>query len=758
MAALQGKIATATRWSAITETVARLAGFVTSVVLARLLTPEAFGVVATVTMVITFAELFTDAGFQKYLIQHEFRDDKEREECTQAAFWTNLALSLLLWGVIILLRAPIARLLGAPDLGGVIAVACVSIPLAAFSSIQMAGFKRDLNFKPLFIVRMAATAIPLFVTIPLALWLRSYWALVAGTILTNLVSAVLLTVFSSWKPRRYFNGTQLRGMLSFSIWTIVEAVSIWLTAYADIFIVGACLNQHLLGIYKTSMSVVGQFTGLVTAATTPILFSALSRLQTDETEFKTLYFRFQKIVGMLLIPLGAGIFLYSGTVTRIMLGSQWGEAAGFIGLWGLTSAFAIILGQYCSEAFRAKGLPRLSVLAQWLYIIVFIPVLLIFVRHDFTALWQARAWVRFESIAVNMFLLWRVLRISPWKSLCGILPEIIAAAAMVPAALVLRRAAGDSLGWSLAGIAVCALVYGLVLLLFKEERTLLRHFCRRILERFGFLLPDRLYLGLWYWVRMGYRMDFKHPRTYNEKLQWLKLHDRNPLYRTLADKAEVKAWAAERIGAQHINPTLGLWDRAEDIDFDALPERFVLKTTHDCGGVVICKDKASFHQEAARQALREALGRNYYTRHREWPYKDIRPRILAEPYLEDRFGELRDYKFFCFDGTPRLMFIASGRQGPGETCFDFYDMQFRHLPFTNGHPNAAVPPERPEAFEEMKRLAATLSEGIPHVRVDFYEVEGRVILGEMTFFHWSGLVPFDPPEWDVRLGEMITAI
>ena len=238
MAALQGKIATATRWSAITEAVARLAGFVTSVVLARLLTPEAFGVVATVTMVITFAELFTDAGFQKYLIQHEFRDDKEREECTQAAFWTNLALSLLLWGVIILLRAPIARLLGAPDLGGVIAVACVSIPLAAFSSIQMALFKKDLDFKTLFYRRLVAIIVPLVVTVPLAFWMRSYWALVIGTICVNLANAIILTVKSNWRPRLYYSFARLRNMFALCSWAILDAILIWATGYMDIFFIG----------------------------------------------------------------------------------------------------------------------------------------------------------------------------------------------------------------------------------------------------------------------------------------------------------------------------------------------------------------------------------------------------------------------------------------------------------------------------------------------------------------------------------------
>lgn len=271
------------------------------------------------------------------------------------------------------------------------------------------------------------------------------------------------------------------------------------------------------------------------------------------------------------------------------------------------------------------------------------------------------------------------------------------------------------------------------------------------------LIPSKIWLSYRFKKKFGRPIDWKNPTTYNEKLQWLKVYGRNSLYTILVDKYEVKKYVAERIGEQYIIPTLGVWDRFEDIDFDALPEQFVLKCTHDSGGLIIVRDKSKLDKEAARRMFRVALARNPYSVTREWPYKNVKPRIIAEQYMEDeKTAELRDYKFFSFDGETKAMFIATERASETEeTKFDFFDMDYNHLPFTNGHPNAKVLPEKPEKFDEMRLLADKLSAGIPHARIDFYEVNGRVYFGEITFFHWSGMKPFDPPEWDRIFGEWI---
>lgn len=471
-------VANATKWSAITELIAKLILPITNMVLARLLTPEAFGVVATITMIVTFAEIFTDAGFQKYLIQHEFTDNVDREESTNVAFWSNFILSLFLWLIIGIFCEPLATLVGNPGLGNVITIACISIPLAAFSSIQMALYKRDLDFKTLFKVRIAGILVPILVTIPLALSLRSYWALVIGTIATNLVNAIVLTAFSTWRPRFYYSFKKLKEMLSFSIWSVVEAISIWMTNYLDIFIIGIFLNEYYLGIYKTSMTTVGQITSLITAATTPILFSVLSRLQNDRTQFKEMFFKFQKLVGILVIPIGVGIFCFRNLVTDILLGGQWLEAANFIGLWGLTSAVTIVLAHYCSEVYRSLGKPKLSVLAQLLHIIVLCPAMLIATRYDWDAIYITRAVVRLELVVVNLIIMYYAVKLSPLQMFSNILPSIVSATVMGAIGIGLLSL-GTSLWWQFVSIFACIAVYFITISRFKVEKELLYSFVKQ---------------------------------------------------------------------------------------------------------------------------------------------------------------------------------------------------------------------------------------------------------------------------------------
>jgi hypothetical protein len=256
---------------------------------------------------------------------------------------------------------------------------------------------------------------------------------------------------------------------------------------------------------------------------------------------------------------------------------------------------------------------------------------------------------------------------------------------------------------------------------------------------------------------MGKKLNLTNPQTYNEKIQWLKLYDHNPAYTEMVDKYEAKRYVAKIIGDEYIIPTLGVWQRFDDIDFNRLPDQFVLKCTQDSGGIYICKDKNNFNRQEARKKIESSLKTNYFYEHREWPYKNVKPRIIAEKYMEDSATqELRDYKFFAFNGEPKAVFIAKDRLKDEETKFDFFDMDFNHLDFTNGHPNAPVLPEKPVNFELMKTLAARLSMNIPHVRVDFYEVNGKVYFGELTFSHWSGIVPFEPEKWDYIFGEWIT--
>lgn len=474
---LNTKVRTATKWSTVGEVVAKLTTPISSIVLARLLTPEAFGIVTTLTMIISFAEIFTDAGFQKFLIQHEFKDDRDREESTNVAFWSNFVMSLVIWGIIALFSSPLAALVGNPGLGHVLIIACVSIPLAAFSSIQMALYKRDFNFRVLARVRIISTIIPLLVTVPLAFLMRSYWALVIGTITVNVVNAVLLTVFSGWRPRWFYSFEKLKEMFSFTVWSMVEAITIWLTGYVDVFIVSTRLNQYYLGLYKTSSTLVGQIMGLITAIFTPILFSALSRLQSNEMEFKRLFFYFQKVVALLVMPIGVGIFIFSDFITGLILGSQWVEAAGFVGLWGLTSAITIVLSHYSSEVYRAKGRPKLSVLAQALHLVVLWPTVLICVRYGFETLYISRSLVRLEIVGVNLCIMGLIIKMPIGKMFTNILPASLGSAAMLLALLLPKS---DNYGINFLYIGIACLLYMGVALIFREERTIFLNLLRNI--------------------------------------------------------------------------------------------------------------------------------------------------------------------------------------------------------------------------------------------------------------------------------------
>ncbi len=269
-------------------------------------------------------------------------------------------------------------------------------------------------------------------------------------------------------------------------------------------------------------------------------------------------------------------------------------------------------------------------------------------------------------------------------------------------------------------------------------------------------LPDRIRVEIMWRQWMDYPLNLNNPTTFNEKLQWLKLYDRNPLYTKLVDKYAVKDYVANIVGEEYIIPTLAVWDTVDEIDLSSLPNQFVLKTTHDSGGVCICKNKETFDWGKAKEKLDKSLHFDYYKLAAEWPYKNVPRRIIAEKYLEDSsFHELRDYKFFCFDGECKALFIATDRQNREEPYFSFFDRDFNYLGITQGHPQPPVLPEKPQNYDLMIELAEKLSKGFPQVRVDFYEVNGKVYFGELTFFHHSGIVPFEPQEWDYTFGDWL---
>lgn len=277
---------------------------------------------------------------------------------------------------------------------------------------------------------------------------------------------------------------------------------------------------------------------------------------------------------------------------------------------------------------------------------------------------------------------------------------------------------------------------------------------KEIAKKIVGLIPTKIWLSYRFKQRTGYKMDWKNPVTFNQKLQWLKVYDRKTEYTQMVDKYAVKKYVADKIGEEYIIPTLGVWDSFDEIDFETLPDQFVLKCTHDSGSVVIVRDKSKFDKEKAQKKIKRALGRNPYNVNREWPYKNVPRRIIAEKYMVDESGrELKDYKVMCFDGIPKLIQIHCGRF---EThTQDFYDIQWCKQDIEQGSLQSNILMEKPIFLEQMLELSEYLSRNIPHLRVDWYYVEGQLYFGEVTFFDGAGFEMFKPEKWDYKLGEWI---
>ena len=289
-----------------------------------------------------------------------------------------------------------------------------------------------------------------------------------------------------------------------------------------------------------------------------------------------------------------------------------------------------------------------------------------------------------------------------------------------------------------------------------------------ILKRFIFILPDWCAICLQFKWHTGHFPNLIHPKTFNEKLQWLKIHDRNPLYTKLVDKYESKAIVSDIIGSEYIIPTLGVWDKFEDIDFENLPDDFVLKTTHDSGGVVIVRGKQNYDFTIARKNLNSRLKRNFYYIGREWPYKNIKPRIIAEKFMEEEHytpgntqRELIDYKFYCFHGEPKFLYVsvANFKDGEKNDQLTYLNLDWTPAPFSRpDHHQMTFTVEKPEKLDEMITIAQKLSKDIPFVRVDLYYINKKVYFSELTFTPGRGTGIFTPPEWEYKIGQWITEI
>lgn len=466
---LNDKIVNSTKWSTITELIAKLLVPVTNMILARILIPEHFAVVATITMIISFVDMFSDAGFQKYLVHKEFRSTKELEQSAHVAFWTNFGISMLFWVIIIVLSDQIAKIVGSPHLGHVIAIACVQLPITSLSSIQMALFRRKFDFRTLFHVRLVSIFLPFIITIPLALSGLGYWALIIGSISGLLSNALILTIKSDWKPRFFYKFSVFKEMFSFSFWTLFQSFSVWLTSWIDVFVIGKQLDAYHLGIYKTSLVTVSGIINLVTAIVTPVLISSLSRLQSDEERFKQLFLNMQRIAAFILFPMGVIMFFFSDLITYILLGRNWIEASAVIAPWGLMAVLVVVYSNFCSNVYIAKGKPKISLVTQIIYLIILIPTCFLTVNFGFIIMVYARTLTRIVLIISNLVAMQYFIKIRIKEMLFNTRLPLFCSAIMGVSAILLDALNVNASSNILNAIISAVLYIGLLLICAKKD-------------------------------------------------------------------------------------------------------------------------------------------------------------------------------------------------------------------------------------------------------------------------------------------------
>lgn len=456
------------KWSSLTTIVLRGLMPLNYMILARILTPASFGVATTIAMLVSFADILTDSGFQLYIIQHEFMDEEQQKIHTNAAYWANLVISLLLCLLMVIFRNQIAIWAGITGLGHLIAFASVQLPLNAIFSIQMAICRRAFSFHTIFAVRATAAIIPLVVSIPLALWGYQYWSLVAATISGQVLAAILMVCLSRWKPSLSFSWTALKDMLSFSSWSFLEAGAIWFCGWSDILLIGAYLSAYDLGLYKTSLNLVNALAAVIASAITPVLFAALSRFQQEQHIFKKVFQRTQSMLAYVMFPMGVGLFLYQDLATRIMFGTKWQEAGFIIGIWSLTTAIKVVFSDLGSECIRALGKPRLSFMLHAKHVCILIPAVLLGISLGFRQLVYIRALIRLE-LAVSCGKVIKQLTDISWKEMLKqVRKPAILSLAMLVFALGLKQIS-NHIWWQIFSILLCVVFYGSLVLRFGKD-------------------------------------------------------------------------------------------------------------------------------------------------------------------------------------------------------------------------------------------------------------------------------------------------
>lgn len=454
-------------WSLFSEIAVKFVVPITNMILARVLTPDSFGVVAICNMLISFVDLISDAGFSKYLVQHDFKNEEKKYQCANVSFWTNLMISVVIVWFIGVFRFQIAELLGHREYGNVILIASIQLIITSITSIQIALLRRNFEFKKLFIARVSVSIVPLIITVPLAFILKSFWGLIIGNISAALMNAIILTILSKWKPKFYYKISILKEMFGYSFWSLCEALANWTIFWIDTFIVGRMFTEYQLGLYKNSASMVQSIMGMISASMSPVLLSTLSRLKNSEQEYKKTFLNLQNLILYIVLPMGVGLFLYRKTATYLLFGNQWREAANIVGAWGLMMLCSVVFYSLPAELYKSKGIPQILFLFQILYLIILIPVCMLTAKYSFWLLVYSRCICVLWQICISIIFMKRYIKINIWQYLKTFQRPVVATIFMVFIARVLECFLTGSIG-DIIAIVICALAYLLFLLFFAK--------------------------------------------------------------------------------------------------------------------------------------------------------------------------------------------------------------------------------------------------------------------------------------------------
>lgn len=463
----ENKIAKATSWSFMTQIIAKIIPPISNMILARLFAPEVFGVIATITMVTSFADTVSESGFQKYIIRREYSDKKELFADADVAFWTNLGISILLWGLIALFSSPLCDLLGNPGLETPLIIACFQLPLTSLSSIQTAVYHRDYNFKRPFFAQLVTSIVTLSITVLLAFRGIDYWAIIIGNIAGYALRAVILSIKSYWRPHLYYSLSRLRNIFSFSMWIMIEAVAVWLTSWFDSFIIGKRMNEHNLGIYKNSQSVVNGLISIPQNSIVNVLIVTLSK-NVESKEYNNIFLNAQKMLAYILVPMGVGIFIYRELAVKIVFGSGWEDAEFVIALWSLVSVFRVLLVSINTAVYVSKGRPKISFYLQLLDILILAPACILGVGLGMEKFVVIRCITRLDIVIPSLIIMSCMFKIRI-RQICGNLVKPILFSIVMGFVGMLTKGMFSSILWQFVSIGICIVTYCLVFIVFAKE-------------------------------------------------------------------------------------------------------------------------------------------------------------------------------------------------------------------------------------------------------------------------------------------------